>query len=59
MPSNFSDVQPASSLPAISAALEQLCERIAECRKLPIEVIEELLKLEAIARELRMFTTKG
>jgi hypothetical protein len=41
------------SLPAISEALEQLCERLASSPNMSMELGEELLKLDCIAHSLR------
>jgi hypothetical protein len=45
------------SLPAISAALDQVCEKLALTPSLSIEIAEELLKLDTIAQSLRHLAT--
>jgi hypothetical protein len=45
------------TLPAISAALDQLCERLAATPNMSIELGEDLLKLDVIAQSLRRLAT--
>ncbi len=45
------------SLPAISSALDQVCEKLALTPGLSIEFAEELLKLDTIAQSLRRLAT--
>lgn len=45
------------SLASISAALDQVCERVAAMPNMSIELGEELLRLDAIAHSLRSFAT--
>lgn len=47
------------SLIAMSAALDQVCERIAAMPNMSLELGEELLKLDAIAHSLRWAATKN
>lgn len=42
-----------NSLEGISAALDQVCERLSATRNMPVDVAEELLRLDAIAQSLR------
>src|SRR5690348_9262024 len=51
--------QPAAgeSLPVISAALDQICERLATHPVMSIELGEDLMKLDAIAQSLRRIAT--
>jgi hypothetical protein len=45
------------SLPVISAALDQVCERLAKVPGAAVELGEELLKLDTIAQSLRRLAT--
>lgn len=45
------------SLPAISAALDQVCEKLALSPILSMDLAEELLKLDTIAQSLRRLAT--
>lgn len=45
------------SLPAISAALDQVCEKLALSPILSMDLAEELLKLDSIAQSLRRLAT--
>ncbi len=45
------------SLPAISAALDQVCEKLAQSPIMSIDLAEELLKLDTIAQSLRRLAT--
>ena len=44
---------PPPSLPLLSEALDQICERLATAPGAPAEFTEELLKLDAVAESLR------
>jgi hypothetical protein len=44
-----------NSLEGISAALDDVCERMAGTRNMPAELAEELLRLDRIALSLRQF----
>ena len=57
-PRKFKD-EPAAqeSLPVISAALDQVCERLAAHPAMSIELGEDLMKLDAIAQSLRRIAT--
>jgi hypothetical protein len=44
---------PSASLHSVSAALDELCGRLASSDKFPVELGEELMKLEVIAQSLR------
>lgn len=58
LPSDLKDDDGADeSLPAISAALDQVCEKLALSHTLSIESAEELLKLDTIAQSLRRLAT--
>lgn len=45
------------SLPAISAELDQICERLAQTQRMSVEFGEELVKLDTIAQALRRLAT--
>jgi hypothetical protein len=45
------------SLPAISSALDQVCEKLATLPIVSIDLAEELLKLDTIAQSLRRLAT--
>ena len=45
------------SLAEISAALDQLCERLAQTQRMSIEFGEELIKLDWLAQSLRRLAT--
>ena len=47
----------APSLPMISAALDQICERLAKSPFATVELGEELLKLDVLAQSLRQLAT--
>jgi len=58
VPRNLKDEAAArDSLPVISAALDQICERLATHPGLATELGEELLKLDVIAQSLRRIAT--
>jgi hypothetical protein len=48
---------PKESLPVISAALDQICERLGAHPGMSIELGEDLMKLDAIAQSLRRIAT--
>ena len=57
-PPKFKDKPAAQeSLPVISAALDQICERLASHPAMSIELGEDLMKLDAIAQSLRRIAT--
>ena len=57
-PPKFKDKPAAQeSLPVISAALDQICERLASHPGMSIELGEDLMKLDAIAQSLRRIAT--
>lgn len=45
------------SLAEISAALDQLCERLAQTQRMSVEFGEELIKLDCLAQSLRRLAT--
>jgi hypothetical protein len=45
------------SLPVISAALDQICERLAGTPNMSVELGEELLRLDVLAQSLRRVAT--
>jgi len=45
------------SLPAISAELDQICDRLAQTQRMSVEFGEELIKLDTIAQALRRLAT--
>lgn len=56
-PELHDDENAADSLPAISAALDQVCEKLALSPAVSIEAAEDLLKLDTIAQSLRRLAT--
>lgn len=59
IPEALRDTSSAGSLPVISAALDEVCERLAAMPDLPLHLGEELLRLDAIAHSLRLVATKN
>jgi hypothetical protein len=57
VPPELEDGQQRESLPVISAALDQLCERLATMPGISVEFGEELLRLDSIAQSLRRLAT--
>lgn len=58
VPPQFPDEDSAAdSLPAISAALDQVCEKLALSPSVSIDAAEDLLKLDTIAQSLRRLAT--
>jgi hypothetical protein len=57
LPPEVEDAGDGESLPEISAALDQLCERLAKAPEAAAQFGEELLKLDTIAQSLRRLAT--
>jgi hypothetical protein len=57
LPPEVEDARDGDSLPEISAALDQLCERLAKAPEAAAQFGEELLKLDTIAQSLRRLAT--
>lgn len=57
VPKGFQAAPDVESLASISAALDEICERVAAMPNMSIELGEELLKLDAIAHSLRRTAT--
>ena len=57
VPSKLQTSSSDDSLPAISAALDQVCEMLASAPGMSVELGEELLKLDTIAQSLRRLAT--
>ena len=57
LPELHEDDSAPDSLPAISAALDQVCEKLALSPAVSIDAAEDLLKLDTIAQSLRRLAT--
>ncbi|MEO8454743.1 MAG: PilZ domain-containing protein [Sphingomicrobium sp.] len=57
LPEELQAVSNIASLASISAALDEVCERVAAMPNMSVELGEELLKLDAIAHSLRRAAT--
>jgi hypothetical protein len=57
IPSEPADEATSDSLPAISAALDEVCQRLANLPGSAAELGEELVKLDTIAQALRRVAT--
>jgi hypothetical protein len=57
VPSDLADDAAPESLPVISSALDQVCERLARIPGMSLELGEELIKLDTIAQSLRRLVT--
>ena len=56
-PAQLQESQRAASLEAISAALDQVCDRLAQTQRIPAEFGEQLVELDALAQALRELAT--
>ena len=54
VPRELERVSETDSLASISTALDQLCERLAATSNMSVELAEDLLRLDAIAQDLRL-----
>jgi len=57
VPRNLQRPASQDSLPVLSAALDQICERLAGISGISVEMGEELVKLDTIAQSLRHLAT--
>ena len=57
VPSEFIETSDTKSLKLVSAALDELCERLAQTPNMSVGLAEELLRLDAIAQDLRRLAT--